>query len=156
MAIRRRRSREPCLADLIAFVDEEVALMNDPLFSKEALTDYVNKREVQNRRGHTKLKTFVTATNNHPSHLCRNDHDLDTCDEFLKKSVEERSKFLYKEKLCYGCYMPISTNHSARTCNQRRTCGICNEKHPTGLHAIAICLRTMTLLVQQPRCSQKL
>ena len=39
--IRRRHSREPDLADLIHFVDE-ATLVNDPLFSKDALSGYVD------------------------------------------------------------------------------------------------------------------
>ena len=54
--------------------------------------------------------------------------------DFIKKSIKDRSKFLAKNKLCYGCYMPISSDHNARSCKQRRVCTICKEKHPTGLH----------------------
>ena len=52
----------------------------------------------------------------------------------MNKSIEDRSKFLVKNKLCYGCYMPISSEYNARSCKQRRVCTICKEKHPTGLH----------------------
>ena len=38
MSIRRRYSREPDFADLIHFVEDESTLVNDPLFSKEALS----------------------------------------------------------------------------------------------------------------------
>ena len=67
-------------------------------------------------------------------YLCQNNHDLDKCQEYMKKSLEERSKFLFQKKLCYGCYMPISTDHNSRSCKQRRVCDTCGEKHPTGLH----------------------
>ena len=36
-AIRKRHLREPDLQDLIKFVEEETVLMNNPLFSREAL-----------------------------------------------------------------------------------------------------------------------
>ena len=62
---------------------------------------------------------------------CRN---LDDCSIFMSLTVEDRSKVLFKNKLCYGCYGCISKDHSARNCKQRRSCKICKEKHPTGLH----------------------
>ena len=53
-------------------------------------------------------------------------------------TVEERSKFLSKWKLSYGCYEAISPKHIARNCPKRRNCKICLAKHPTGLHGCKI------------------
>ena len=50
----------------------------------------------------------------------------------MKKSLEERSKIVFKKKLCYGCYIPISTYHNSRSCKQRKVCDTCDEKHQTG------------------------
>ena len=47
--------------------------------------------------------------------------------------VEEKRKFLSKQKQCYGCYEVISQKHTARNCPRRRNCKICLEKHQTGL-----------------------
>ena len=44
-AIRKRHLREPDLQDLISFVEEETVLMNDPLFSREALHEYTKYYE---------------------------------------------------------------------------------------------------------------
>ena len=48
--------------------------------------------------------------------------------------MKERSTFLTKQKLCYGCYEETSSAHTARNCPKRRECKICLGKHPTGLH----------------------
>ena len=40
--IRRRHLREPDFADLIHFVDDKATLANGPLFSKDALSGYVD------------------------------------------------------------------------------------------------------------------
>ena len=53
---------------------------------------------------------------------------------FMSRTVEDRSKVLFKNKLCYGCYGCISKDYSARNCKQQRSCKICKEKHPTGLY----------------------
>ena len=55
----RRHLREPDFADKIHFGDDEATLANDPLFSKEALSGYVDKKEAPNRR--KLLKTYFTA-----------------------------------------------------------------------------------------------
>ena len=48
--ITRRHLREPDFTDRIHFVDDEATLANDPLFSKEDLSGYVDKNEAANRR----------------------------------------------------------------------------------------------------------
>ena len=50
---------------------------------------------------------------------------------YLKKSVDERRKFLAEKELCYSCYMP---GHRSRGCSRKRTCKTCSRRHPTGLH----------------------
>ena len=48
--------------------------------------------------------------------------------------VKERSTFLTKQKLCYGCYEEISSAYTARNCPKRRECTICLGKHPNDVH----------------------
>ena len=73
-----------------------------------------------------KIKTYVITSNEKTSRLlnsfplCQKDHDLDKCEDFKKKSIEDKSKFLANNKLCYGCYMSIPFDHNARSCKQRR------------------------------------
>ena len=55
MSIRRRYSREPDFADLIHFIEDDATLVYDPLFSKKALSGYVDKIEVPVKR--KQLKT---------------------------------------------------------------------------------------------------
>ena len=61
MFIQRRYSREPDFADLIHFIEDEATLVYDSLFSKEALSGYVDKIEVPVKR--KQLKTYVIAAN---------------------------------------------------------------------------------------------
>ena len=51
--------READFADIIHFVDDEATLANEPLFSKEALSGYVDKKETTNQR--KQLKTYLIA-----------------------------------------------------------------------------------------------
>ena len=40
--------------------------------------------------------------------VCDESHDLDNCNMFKNQTLKERSKILWKKKLCYGCYSPLS------------------------------------------------
>ena len=140
LQIRKREYREPSLRDLVDFFSEEFTLVNDPIFSKEALSIYENKKINDGRRHLKSYATIKKHDNSRPVAmnrkclLCPMVHDLDNCNTFNTKSVQERSQFPQKQKLCYGCYEPISIIHNARSSQKRRICKICKEKHPTGLH----------------------
>ena len=124
----RRHLRELDFADLIHFVDNEATLANDALFSKEAFSGYVDKKEAPNRR--KLLKTYLTAAEEKTEEiatfckLCQKSHDLAGCPDYKNKFVEERSKFVFQKKLCHGCCTSISSEHNARICKQRRICDI--------------------------------
>ena len=126
-------------------LEETMVLVNNPTFLREAITAYVgtqDKSDTQRKRrsNSTKYGSFATDINHHQPEvqdkciLCYHKHNLDNCEEYIMKSIEERSKFLAWKKLCYGCYKPISISHNAITCNNRQICQICKKKHPTGLH----------------------
>ena len=59
--IRTRHLREPDFADLIHIVDDEGTLANDPLFSKDALSGYVDRKEAPSKQ--KQLKTYLLTAN---------------------------------------------------------------------------------------------
>ena len=115
-----------------------MTLATDPLFSKDALNRYLDRKEAPSKR--QQLKTYLTTAKEKSGkskdvcYLCQNDHDLDKCQEYMNKSVKERSKFFFQKMLCYECFMPISTDHNSWSSKQKTVCDTCGEKHPTGLH----------------------
>ena len=125
-------------ADLIRFADAEATLENDTLFSKDALSKYAEWKEAPSKL--RQLKTYLAAAkkkiwkSKDLCYLCQIDHDLDKCQEYMKKSMEERSKFLFQKKFCYECYMPISTDYNSRGWKQGRVFDTYGEKHPAGLY----------------------
>ena len=66
LLLRRRDSREPTLKDLANFVEDEMTLVNDPLFSREAIYQYLEKGPI--RQGHRgdrrEFHTMATKTDN--------------------------------------------------------------------------------------------
>ena len=74
--------------------------------------------------------------------MCLIRHDLDDCATFIAKTAREKKDSLFKRKMCFCCY---STCHVASKCDSKRTCTICGELHPTGLHGVSF----KVLAVQQ-------
>ena len=106
------------------FIEEENILMNEPLFSCEEFADYHTKLEHPVRQKLMKNYTIKAEDENKKDvrgssedksskcKMCNGWHDLDECKAFNDMTVEERSKFLSKQKLCYDCYEVITKTHN--------------------------------------------
>ena len=88
---------------------------------------------------------LFAADSNHHQHeardkciLCCDKHHLENCKEYMKKIIEDWSKFFARKKLWYGSCKPISLSNNVRTCNDKRVCQICKKKHPTSLHGYTL------------------
>ena len=62
LLLRRRDSREPTLIDLNNFAEDQMTLVNDPLYSREAVCQYLEKGPTRpGHRGHKrKFHTMTT------------------------------------------------------------------------------------------------
>eukprot|EP00794_Sanderia_malayensis_P019358 gene19358-21278_t len=153
--LKRDELRAAEFIDFVNLIEEETRLGNDPLYSREALSEVQNSFKDRFRREmakDTKMSVYSTdysstetdrvyePKSSCPS--CEGLHDLDKCPDYLKLDVKERSKFLYENKLCYACYKPTSPTHVSKSCRQQRTCNICTESHPTGLHGFKFTKRS--------------
>ena len=132
--------------DFCQFVSEQADLATDPIYSEEGISKPMNAVDKYHKQNERKPKrgrgtNFATGLagknagggNSHPISctLCSKAHHLDECAEFLKKPLVERRNFIKQKGLCFGCY---SCEHIAKLCKSKRTCQICNKKHPTSLH----------------------
>ena len=45
---------------------------------------------------------------------------------------------MFKKKLCYGCLEAISKDRNAKKCSNRRSCKVCNGRHPATLHRVKL------------------
>ena len=148
MSFRQIQRKEPKLAELIKFVEQETLLVNDPLYSRDAVkqNSYKDKPPDKKQRNYKTLATRMEKEGSKQPVTKLQDciycgkgmHDFDDCIEFTKIPVEERSKFIGQRRLCYGCYSPISFTHNAKTCTNRRICKVCTKKHPTSLHGFQL------------------
>ena len=62
----------------------------------------------------------------------KNNHKLNDCYFFLKKSLADRELFVKAKKLCFGCLN--SSNHQSKDCQNKIECKKCGKLHPTSLH----------------------
>ena len=69
---------------------------------------------------------------------CGKSHGIKNYADFLKLSIEERNKMIFKKKLCYGCYQKVSRMYNAKNCTNRKICKVCSGKHPTTLHGLVL------------------
>ena len=125
LSLRKRHQKEYTLSHLSYFIEEESALVNDPLFSNSAVDECLQKPVKPARRS---LKMNLTGAIE--CQMCQKNHDLDACFKYKQLQVDEVFFF----ELCFGCYDVISKEHSGRNFPKRRKCSICKEQHPTGLH----------------------
>ena len=142
LTIRRNGNREPMMTDFIKFVEDEALMVNDPIFSKKAVEQHIEKVSSATRKG--RISSFATGSGSEiPSNerlsssciYCSNrDHKLERCTDLMDKVLKERIRFLARKKLCYGCLTPMSDGHNASSCKHRMTCTKCNGNHPTLLH----------------------
>ena len=101
LSSRKRHQREPTLSDLSYFIEEESALVNDPLFFNSAVDECLEEAVKPDRRS---LKINLAGVKKDRSRkkecqMCQKNHDIDACFKYKQLQVEERKKFLMKSKL---------------------------------------------------------
>ena len=62
---------------------------------------------------------------------CSQSHETSECPQLGDQKREDKIKFIYTNRLCYGCLRP---HHLVKNCRERKTCQKCNGIHPTVLH----------------------
>ena len=125
--LRRDKLREPRLDDLITFLDDEVTLASDPLFSKEAFEERINhSRAIQQQ-----VKPIKTLLIGVQCQLCLGSHDIEICPLFKNADLKEKSRLVMSARLCFGCY---GKGHVFTDCTKKRICEKCKGSHPTSLH----------------------
>ena len=78
-------------------------------------------RKPLKRGKRTNLATDVNRKNSNQQtvacSLCKKPHNLNKCEQFLKKSLRDRQDFLVERKLCFGYF---SNQHIAKHCKERQ------------------------------------
>ncbi|XP_048483631.1 uncharacterized protein LOC119692124 [Plutella xylostella] len=92
----------------------------------------------QNREREYKVhvSTDTNSNNNYNNKekccsMCKENHTLCHCTEFISKVPRERCEFVKNNQLCFNCLAP---GHSAFRCRLRMFCRVCKKRHHTLLH----------------------
>ncbi|XP_018378092.1 PREDICTED: uncharacterized protein LOC108770856 [Trachymyrmex cornetzi] len=139
-----------CKLDVATSKAWELSIKGKDLPVLKGLIEFLSLRcqalESVNGRSHNSLASSVTQKyNNNPKSLsvanvatsnlscavCKQNHSLYHCKEFLNLSVEDRIKTAKKAHLCLNCLR--SSAHQTKVCNSSN-CRKCNKKHNTLLH----------------------
>jgi hypothetical protein len=153
--LRIQAHRLPQFSDLVCFIRSAAESANDPIFSQEAMdknpetsrqtktpsnrqqsvyvktSSFAVKLDDSNESIHTSPNKDQTTGNIWQCYFCNGDHDIDDCNKFKQKSVEERHTFIKYQNRCFGCF---GLNHISNGCMNKRTCMLCGKRHPTCLH----------------------
>ena len=129
--IRKNQTREPRLLNLTNFIGDEMNLANDLLFSREAVGQYEDKplkphkpKKIQSYAIKETLRNENREISKCP--ICEGQHDIEECTTILDQAVENRSKTIYKKRLCYDCLDGIAKEHNAKSCSNRKQYKVCN------------------------------
>ncbi|XP_058987609.1 uncharacterized protein LOC131806839 [Musca domestica] len=97
----------------------------------------------------SKPSATTASTTIRRCHMCKGDHPLYYCKQFLAMTVPERQKWVARHKMCLNCF---KDDHQAKTCTSGK-CRKCQQKHNTLLHFSTrpqVENKSADLSVQQP------
>ena len=120
---------------------------NHPVFSHDALTS--TRKELENERKPSLDKIrrnperkerknrhgiSLSTTGSEPSRknppdvslcvLCKGEHGLSTCKNFLGKPLKERLELCMSSGICFSC---LNQGHTARQCKRKAQCDVCKK-----------------------------
>jgi len=127
----------PSFKKFVKFLIKESDIANDPVFSAQNQELPLSKKPKDTLKPFKVASTFSVGTQKEDEHgqqcclVCKSSHDIDICEEFLKKTVQERKEFAMINRLCFGC---LKEGHRSKDCKERKTCKNCNRLHPSSLH----------------------
>ncbi|XP_070169704.1 uncharacterized protein [Polyergus mexicanus] len=109
----------------------------------EEIRDFMTLR-IRGLTDHSKLNADTSSHKNKSSNQasvnnvatekclnCSGNHNLMLCDEFKRKSVEQRTQFLKSHKCCFNC---LKVGHFPNSCKSKKRCNLCRRAHHTLLH----------------------
>ena len=108
--------RNSTISDLILFIDEETTLLNDPLFSRDAVSQYQEKKEKYDQK--KKVNTFLAKTEIQTNEsfklkaqkeeiecpVCGKSHGIEDCAEF---DILLQLHFLYYFKILIQVFIGL-------------------------------------------------
>ena len=110
MDVRTKEHREGTLGDFIKLIHEEKMLVNDPLFSKEAVDQYTDKKSSKQGNSKKRINTFATHSKSDKEEKrdiqardpvcvpCNENHPSEFMQDFHGKDSEGKDQTLGQQK----------------------------------------------------------
>ncbi|KAJ8946651.1 hypothetical protein NQ314_008823 [Rhamnusium bicolor] len=120
---------------IIPTLDEFLKFLQNKLNTLETvdhikLFEHNKTKPILNVNSRSTKSFAVTNVSRSRSH-CKGEHYIQFCNEFLKLSVNDRSKLAKELKLCLNC---LRQGHFLPNCMSQSTCRKCKKRHHTLLH----------------------
>ena len=136
---REMDGKELRLTNFLEFVRLECKVLEDPVYSQQEGEGSKEKRRgpfnFPKANNESVNLTQVSQKLHDVCLYCKDNHDTDMCEAFVKLPHKEKRAFLYEQKICFYCFGVFSVaEHGFNKCKDRRTCRTCGEFHPTVLH----------------------
>ena len=143
------RRREPTLIDLANFAEDEITLVNDPLYSRQAVSQYLEKGPTrQSQRGGRKnsIQWPPKQTIHQKVYKREKNKQWKDMSSVLWKAWYWRLQVLHatqirgkkqadtSEKVLLWLLQEIKKDQDAMNCIKRRFCKVCNGKYSITLH----------------------
>ena len=129
--IRTKLSKEADFNDLVAFMAKEAEVLCDPAYSRNALSEIAVSTFATHCTEKEKNRSSVSFVK---CPICNGNHDIEDCETYLQKDLDQRHKIVFQGGLCFGCLGEVGNDHIAKTCTKKRKCRVCSGGHPTTLH----------------------
>ncbi len=150
--------RRAVFKDLVAFIERHVKIISDPLFgdirdtagpSSCKVINRMKSQPVSKLRGNSFATTIAQVQTVESSRglkvdslghgsvqkstcvCCSGSHLLEGCQQFQRKKHRDKISFLKEKELCFSC---LGAGHMSRNCDNRLTCKVCSQIHPSVLH----------------------
>ena len=107
------------MSDCPGFVNEGAILVNEPIFPKEAVHEYVTHPDTKLNK-HKKIRYFATHSTKEVlmiCPLCDSKRGLDECESSEEKSLQERSRFFLSRNCAMAAslqYLLLTTQETVR------------------------------------------
>ena len=161
--IRDKSQREAGFDDLVCFLDTQCKIISNPAYSHDAFNsvklptnmtalatqfrpkDISNPADISGKPPDPPGKppdpppVPPMSAGGYQCICCGNQgHLFEDCPTYLQKSLIDRRKFVFQNRMCYACLKPTSATHNAKTCVQKKTCKKCPQTHPTCLQHFSV------------------
>ena len=117
----------PPFADFVNFLKKEADVLCDPLLEGINLNELSANIDINDNNCGNSPRNGSTLH----CLLCKKEHLLESCDQYLDLNSYQRKSFCVRNRLCFRC---LGSRHRANACKHVQNCKICNERHSVTLH----------------------